>query len=91
MTAQTFILFHFVAFVQPLKLKSDTMHKIYIFGYTYQQVHPVSRGPLKEGKSGCVVVQKYVRRYDEEKMRRRIMRLHKEKNIEINFIKQERP
>jgi len=40
MTAQTFILFHFVAFAQPLKLKPDTMHKIYIFGYTYQQVHP---------------------------------------------------
>jgi len=64
--------------------------KIFIIGYVPHRIHPVSHSRIGVAGYG-VVVQKWIRKVDENKFTRRLKRLHKEKHIEINFIKKEKP
>ena len=90
MTSPAFILFHLIAMWRPVTFKPKAMSKIYIIGYTLHRVSPSTGAVSSNGFNYGVSVRKWVDRYDYNKFVRRIRRLHREKNLELNFIKKEK-
>ena len=66
------------------------MSKVYFIGYTLHHVSPSTGVVSKNGFNYSVSVRKWIDRYQFNKFVRRIKRLHKEKNMEINCIKKTR-
>lgn len=87
MTRQAFILILYASLWRPLKFKPKVMDKIYIVGYTLHRVNPATGAVSSNGFNYGVSVRKWVDRYAFNKFVRRVRRLHKEKNLELNFIK----
>ena len=90
MTRAAFIFIHMVSLWQPITFKTQTMSKIYVIGYTLHRVNPSTGAVSSNGFNYGVSVRKWIDRYDYNKFVRRVRRLHREKNLELNFIKKEK-